>query len=58
MGKSKGAYVLMYTTYLSQSGRCAHYEPFEKHPVHGEHMSFGSVKARKLVGVTIPKEEV
>jgi hypothetical protein len=48
----------MYAAYLSQSGRCAHYEPFEKHPVHGEHMSFGSVKARKLVGVTIPKEEV
>jgi hypothetical protein len=31
---------------------------FKKFPVNGEHISFGDVLARKLVGVTIPHEEV
>ncbi len=58
MGQGGGAYVLMNPTYLPQSGRCDHYELFEKRLVAGEHMSFGNVYPRKLMGVTIPEEEV
>ena len=34
----------------------AHYEAVEKRHVKGEHMSFGNVLSKELVGVTIPKE--
>jgi hypothetical protein len=57
-GLSGGKYVLMYASYLPQIGRCAHYELVEKHPVKGDHMSFGNILARKLVGLKIPREEV
>jgi hypothetical protein len=43
---------------MPQSGRCAHYERFEKRPVKGEHMSSGDVEAKKFMGVPIPEEEV
>ncbi len=53
-----GVYVLMQTSYSPYSGLGAHYEPFEKRPMKGDHMSSGNVWAKKLVGVLVPKEKV
>jgi hypothetical protein len=53
-----GEYVLVYASYLPQSGWRAHYELVEKRHAKGDHMSVGNVLSRELVEVTTPKEEV